>query len=188
MGWFSRKKSEAKIVGAKAGQTAKAQIVRPFNLTKFFEGGEFSPPLGFFHDPYVVGFLQSMITTLGDVGSAQRGKSWSETEKQELMLAAIEAIVAPSEIREFIAQPRKHQDTQDYKDAYLAANTYVKAIYAYNVLTTDNPVVVEATKLVEERKGFLVEMFPEGGDKEFLVWAVPEVSIMRHIEETYLNN
>lgn len=188
MGWFSRKQSEAKIVGAEAGQTAKAQIVIPFNLTKFFEGGKFSPPLGFFRDPYVVGFLHSMVTTLGDVGSAKRRKRWSETEKQELMLAAVEAIVGPSEIRGFIAQPRKHQDTQDYKDACLAANTFIKAIYAYKALTADNPVVVEATKLIEERKGFLVEMFPEGGDKEFLIWAVPEVSITRHIEETYLSD
>jgi hypothetical protein len=130
MGWFGKAPSEAKIVGIEAGQTAKAQIMMPFSLTSFIEAGDFFPPLGFFSNPYVVGFLQGMITTLADVGSARRRKGWSETEKQELMLAAIEAIVGPSNLREFVAQPRKCKDTQEYKNSYFAANTYIKAIYA----------------------------------------------------------
>lgn len=188
MGWFSKKPSEAKIVGTEAGKTAKTQVLMPFALTSVLDGGEFNPPSGFFSDPYVVGFLQGMIITLADVGSARRRKVWSETEKQELMLAAIEAIVGPSDMREFIAQPRRYKDNQEYKDAYVSANTYVKAIYASKTLTADNPVVIEATKLIEERKSFLVESFPEGGEKEFFIWAVPQVSIERHIQTTYLSD
>jgi len=188
MGWFSGKKSQATSAGIEAGQTARAQIVMGFILSEYMENGKFVPPAGLFGDPYVVGFLHGMIVTLADVGSAKLGKSWSIIEQQQFMLAAIEEIVGASEVREFVALPRKYKDTLEYKNAYFAANTYIKAIYAGGALTASNSVVIEATKLIEERRGFLKETFPERDDRGYLVWAIPEVSIERHIRATYLNN
>lgn len=188
MGWFSKKVSHAKILGSEAGQLVRTQIQEEFKLTEFCSNGEFSEPTGFFRDPYVVGFVHGYLVTMADVGSAKRGKHWTEGEKTEFMVSATEEVVGSEGLRAFIGLPRKYNDHEGYKDAYLAANTLIKSIFARAALTDVNHFVSEANILIKERKESLNELLPTAREGDFLTWAVQEISINRHIRSVYLGN
>lgn len=186
MGCFSKKASEAKVQGSEAGQLARDLLHGEFMLTSFYDDGKFSQPIGFFQDPYVVGFLHGYIVAMADVCSARRGRHWTQKEATEFILSGMEAAVGSKQMVEFIEEPRKCKDNQDYKDAYLAANTCIKAIFATPALSDDNHLVVEAKNLIEERKSFLAEFFPNPRRGDLLAWAIQEISIKKHIKSTYL--
>lgn len=186
MGWFRKKINQANILGVEAGQLAKSQIHQEFSLNNLQDNEVFNPPSGFFKDPYIVGFVHGYIATMADVGSAKRGKRWNEQEAREFMLSAMEEVVGPQELKSFIGEPRRCQNIKEYKEAYFSANTLIKAIFSPLGLTDENPLVREANKVVEERKQFLLEMFPNLRKGEILAWGIKEISISRHIQAVYL--
>lgn len=186
MGWFSKKPSEAKLQGAEAGQLAKLQVCEEFILTEYYSNGIFNPPPGFFKDPYIVGFLHGYTVTMADVSSARRRKEWTQQEATEFMISAMEKIVGPQNLNSFIGEPRKCQNLEEYKDAYFAANTLIKSIFASSALTEENTLVREANNLIEERRQFLSETFSNSPKGEILAWGIKEISIKRHIQSVYL--
>lgn len=188
MGWFSKRRSEAKAQGSEAGQLARELIYGEFALTQFYTEGKFFQPDGFFSDPYVVGFLHGYLVTMADVCSARRGKHWTQQEGTEFMLSAMEEIVGSEQMMAFVGEPRRCKDNEKYKESYFAANTLIKAIFATSSLTSENHLVKEANTLINERGNFLVEMFPEPRNGDFLAWAVTEISIRRHIQSVYLTH
>ena len=188
MGWFSKKISDAEILGSDAGQLARTSVLGEFALTEYHSGGKFTQPSGFFRDPYIVGFLHGYLVTMADVGSATRKKRWTQEEASEFMISAMEAAVGSENVYDFISETRKCKDSVKYKDAYFSANTLIKAIFANGALANDNSLVCEAKILVEERKMFLAEIIPNAGKIDFLSWAIQEISINRHIRLSYLEN
>ena len=188
MGWFSKKPSQAKMIGTEAGQTARAQVFIPIDLGKLFSGQ--STPEGLFEDPYVVGFLMGMVYALGDRATGRRGKSFSETEKPEFMLASIEAIVGFESRAEFISMVKKSSSSEQYEEGRSSSRALIIATYAYPAVLEEHKagraaVVHDALKEIERRKGFLLESYPDWRDKELLMWAIPEVSINRHLSAQY---
>lgn len=103
------------------------------------------------------------------------------------MLSAMEEAVGSKNLREFIGEPRRCQSIKEYKDAYFAANTLLKALFATSSIVLEkNSLIFEANKLIEKRKKFLEEMFPNSRKGDLLGWAVKEISITEHIKSTYL--
>lgn len=187
MGWFSKKTSEAKVQGSESGRLARELINGEFMLTPFYGDGKFSHPDGFYQDPYVVGFLHGYLVAMADICSAKRGKHWTQQEATEFMLSAMEEAVGSKNLREFIGEPRRCQSIKEYKDAYFAANTLLKALFATSSIVLEkNSLIFEANKLIEKRKKFLEEMFPNPRKGDLLGWAVKEISITEHIKSTYL--
>lgn len=185
LGWFSRKPSEAKSKGSEAGRLVRNQIAGEFVFSDYIENGKFSYPPGFLSDPYIVGFIHGYIIILADVSSAARGKMWSKNEANEFVLSAVEAAVGSDSVGEFIKGPRKYKDSSEYNSAYLAANTMVKALYASSALDSENALVKEANSLIEERKEYVSEAFPESRKGEIIAWAIKEITIKQHIHQRY---
>ena len=184
MGWFSKKPSQAALIGTDAGETARAQLFIPINLSNPFT------PEGLLEDPYVVGFLMGMVYGLADFATARRGKSFSETEKNEFLMAAIEAIVGHERSAGYVSVVRKSNFSKEYEEGRSSGRALILATYAYPALLEEQKagradVVQGALKEIEERRDFVLEVNPDWGDKELLMWAIPEVSINRHLSAKY---
>ncbi|WP_435230648.1 hypothetical protein ACMAZE_01265 [Pseudopelagicola sp. nBUS_20] len=188
MGWFSKKPSQATIIGKEAGKTARAQVLIPINASIAFSGK--SPPVDLFYDTYVCGFLMGMIYALADLSTARRGKLFSGSEKLEFMMAAIESIVGRERNARYISDLRTTSSSEDYEQGRSAGRALLLATYAYPALLEEfkagkASIVHDALKVIEERQGFLHDIYPDWGDKEKLIWGIPEVSINRHVAEKY---
>ena len=177
MGIFSkiRKPSIAERLGKEAGELAFNQVKIPFALTDYLNDVVFNPPKGFFDDLYIKGYCTSFITSMADVGSAKRGRHWSQTEKQSFIISAFTSLVGVSNISSFMSGARENSLDANHQLGSLHANTQIKLLFAKNSLDLTEAIFADAIEL------------SESSDLYDLGTAFNKLTICQYIESEYLN-
>jgi hypothetical protein len=105
-------------------------------------------------------------------------------------MAAIKAIVGLERSVGYVSVVRTSSSSKQYEEGRSSGRALILATYAYRALLEEHKagradVVQCALKKIEDRRDFVLEVYPDWGDKELLMWAIPEVSINRYLSTKY---
>lgn len=169
--------------------TAILNSFRPvFMFSEFFDlkSGVFTPPNGFWKDPYILGFSHAMTGYF--IHFDFNGKSIENQKRGEIIIYTFQNLCG-DEWREIVTAANDYavqKNNSDFQRAYNDASTLVGVIYGILNPKDEDPILVEAKKLAPTLEKGMAGMSESVRPGDALVAAVSMLTIEKHVRTKYL--
>jgi hypothetical protein len=191
----STKNIELPRLGRETGELAIQQLSLPFLLGSHHENGKFSPPNGFFDDPFVGGYIMSFINTFRV--HQLNDRELSDDDRNRFMQAALEAadprLIGADLSKSWVGGLRNNQSEKNAAAGANAASAIVLAMIGKIDESYPDPLIASARDLARARSGVAAEMqnfMPQSSNTAdpaatAFVSAIHEVTVGQRMRQRY---
>ena len=184
--FFSNHKKRARELGQGIENTLKVPFLGSPHLS-IFGGGEFSPPDGFYRDPYILGTIISLAQLT--LHLVEKGANWSQTKKGEYLSEAYSVLDPNGDqgLQETLHSdmPSMREDVE-FKRGLNDAGTLFGVMFGKIKPDDPDPILVEARLRAPEFERISRGLGLGGDANSGLADAVADLTIRKHIRQNYL--
>ena len=168
-------------------------LAREFVETKFIRNGIFMPPIGFFNDPYIIGFCLEYVVSITHDGIDSNG--WSKEKVGEFMCSCWDEIDPNENLTNIIVKIGNDindvfSDTKIFDEGKNSAIIYLLTLYDKPDPNDNNKLLTDAIRIAPRLDEFKDIMNITDNDlKNYrLPLTVLMLSIFKHIKEKWIIN
>jgi hypothetical protein len=182
-------------LGRETGELAIQQLSLPFLMGSRHQSGEFSPPGGFFEDPFVGSYIMSFINTLRvhQLNDSDLGNEGRNRYMQAALEAADPRLIGTDLSTSWVGNLRKNQSDKSTADGADAASAIVLAMIGKIDENHPSPLIMSARDVARARGGVALEMqniMPQNSEQvdstaTAFVSAIHEVTVGQHMRQRY---
>ena len=175
----------------KLGYEILAILGNKFKDTKYLANNTFYPPIGFFYDPYIIGFCSEYVVTTTHYGVAEN--DWTQEKIGEFMITAFNTIDPENKLTKMLNEIAKNIDDvfknkNAFEEGKNAASIYLLTLHD-NPDPEDNDELLNDARRIAPRLNELKDMY-EISDNDINNYRLPItvliISIYQHILEKWV--